>query len=845
MASTAEAQRDIYLIPSSSPPRQLPRFKAFTLSSSPITPSPADIPKRKAPVIRGGGNAPSMAQYATTPITSASSLLKTNIAPGLNVEDSTIGENIHIPESSPVKKSRQPRTKKSDAGDDMAGPSTTKEKATRKPRGKKADPETTIKGYNTQKPARKAQVNKTDIGTAEGDTVKKTVVKKPRAKITVGETQAKLPVRQVAKPGLGNGTVKVSKHFPTTQITSIVEDGLGLEEAMARRDAWTPAPTLSIAHIETTPIPIGLIDTSMDSGGSAESQGTKTFPDLLGSFGYMSAIVTNIEKKLPEATVARKRKLIELVKSNSPTKAAKKKARRVTGLATAKYAPEEPALEPAPLLQYFSRQTTDRIMTDGFKVPEKPSSVLKKAKKGSAQAPILLSPGSAMKQHTGQAFVFGTSSQLAREQSPTLLRDLHAAMQSSNEMDEDDPFADSPLEPKSSSLVSAWNPTTKRNLWTAASRDEDDQMLWMDTKEVVTLQPGPIAVASTQACEVIDVMGPTPTVQPVEPLMALRVEPYRDQPASSVRKDTFAKKPDDKSLESETFTVPAKTTKADKSSKEPAKISLKRLRISSKKMPDFEAYTTAQLIKQVASYKFKPVKKREQMIALLVKCWESKQRMALGDMVTNDIISSSPTKIDASQKVRDSSSQAIVTQPKNPRGRPRKDSVLSSTAKEQASATDKLQDPSYDSDAPLSQICTPIRSQDRQPVEDISDSETDITTPLRRVQSQGRSPKLPLPLRASSIEIVEDSTLLFEAITKAITEQPASTNTKNLSWHEKILLYDPIVLEDLTIWLNTGGLEKAGWDGEIEPKQLKKWCESESICCLWRESLRNCTRNRY
>jgi hypothetical protein len=53
------------------------------------------------------------------------------------------------------------------------------------------------------------------------------------------------------------------------------------------------------------------------------------------------------------------------------------------------------------------------------------------------------------------------------------------------------------------------------------------------------------------------------------------------------------------------------------------------------------------------------------------------------------------------------------------------------------------------------------------------------------------------------------------------------------------------VLEDLTVWLNTGALENIGWDGEVEPKIVKKWCESKGICCLWKENLRGGSRSRY
>jgi hypothetical protein len=198
----------------------------------------------------------------------------------------------------------------------------------------------------------------------------------------------------------------------------------------------------------------------------------------------------------------RKRKLIELVKTSVLTAAAaslkerapKKKARTITGQATSAYAEEEVPAKPAPLLQYFSRQTTERI-NDEFKVPAKPRSKIpvkrgSKAKKGSAEAPILLSPESALKQSGNQDFVFGTSSQLAREESPTLLRDLHEAMQASNEADEDDPFAELVYEATSANrgraLISA-----KHNLWSAAARDSAGDLLEV---EIVDLVDSPVVI---------------------------------------------------------------------------------------------------------------------------------------------------------------------------------------------------------------------------------------------------------------------------------------------------------------------------------------------------------------
>ncbi|KAG5981143.1 hypothetical protein E4U55_003253 [Claviceps digitariae] len=86
---------------------------------------------------------------------------------------------------------------------------------------------------------------------------------------------------------------------------------------------------------------------------------------------------------------------------------------------------------------------------------------------------------------------------------------------------------------------------------------------------------------------------------------------------------------------------------------------------------------------------------------------------------------------------------------------------------------------------------------------------------------------------------------LFEYITRAITTAPRTTVPTEPSWHEKILLYDPIVLEDLTTWLNSGQLTRVGCDEEINPLELKKWCESKSICCLSKVTLRGKLRKRY
>jgi len=63
---------------------------------------------------------------------------------------------------------------------------------------------------------------------------------------------------------------------------------------------------------------------------------------------------------------------------------------------------------------------------------------------------------------------------------------------------------------------------------------------------------------------------------------------------------------------------------------------------------------------------------------------------------------------------------------------------------------------------------------------------------------------------------------------------PSTNHQKEPTWHEKILLYDPIVLEDLATWLNTVGLAEIGEDREVSALEVREWCEKRGVCCLWR-----------
>ncbi|KAE9368692.1 hypothetical protein N431DRAFT_428453 [Stipitochalara longipes BDJ] len=897
------ASHDI-LILSSSPPNP---FRTYNMSSSPL-PSLSEMTQKKAPALRTGSRAALIPQNASTSFTSATSLLKATSAKDLlgldairsfrmdtgddqdanqelpklpkakprklsTKKDENVGEKVTKAPRKTAKKDavdgepkrlRKPRTNVS--GQDVGDNDIPKAPAPRKPRAKKAEKDSNPQEGPKEKPARK-----------------------PRTKKADGESQTTLMKGQVTKSS-NKYADKVDKTMKSKKLESATTESddpfvdsidLGLVEAVQRRADWTP-PMVAGKTIHVTPISGDHLDFRSTSSGSIQAGArSKAFTDLFGTFGFSKLDNNDFGKKLLETEKPRKRKLIELVKTSVLTaaaaspkeKAPKKKAKTITAQATSAYAEEEvvPA-KPAPLLQYFSRQTTERDTNDGFKVPPKPRSKspvkgASKAKKGSAEAPILLSPESALKQSGNQDFVFGTSSQLAREDSPTLLRDLHEAMQASNEVDEDDPFAEITHEATfanpGKALVSA-----KRNLWSAAARDPGGDLLEVEMVDlvdspVVTRQTKPSIVpitADSLADEVeediwhdIEELSekPNQNVQTTnEPTQAIG-------PVEAAIRAELLSSPLDKSKPTESTPRRSKTKKTDESpsrrAKSPSKASQKPAKSAELGIPDFSAYTTAQLAKEIASYRFKPVKSRDGMITLLEKCWEGKNRIALGALGTN-VLSQLP--MESTKPIAPPSSQMSATSPNRPRGRSRKSSTAMTPPKGKIGRPKKSSTIEFlemDSDTPLSQIRTPKNlKKGREVAEDISDSDAELRPSPPRRASQTKTPPLPLKFSTGldldtspSLSPTSCQALLFTYITRAVKSAPPSKDPQKPSWHEKILLYDPIILEDLTAWLNTGALEKVGWDGEVAPKEVKRWCEGRSICCLWRENLRGESRSRF
>lgn len=677
-----------------------------------------------------------------------------------------------------------------------------------------------------------------------------------------------------------------------------INEPLRLEPAMIRRLDWTPPSNKASAIHE-----LQSSSALMDAHSPEIQEAAKSFEQIVDAYKCTDNLQQNDSTPSGEgANVLGKRKLLEpFVTPAAPTtvpaeakvgssvkqKAPRKRPRTITEIATSAYRVPTP-LEPAPgAIDNFTITITHGELDPATgeesnkKTKRKTTkATAKKKKKPSPPSPILLPPAEALQEVARQDFVFGTSSQLAIENSPTFLRDLQAAMRRSNRVDYVD--LDTPL--NSDGIESL----ERKRLWAAGARDVDGDLFDLEINKITERSSQPLPAPYDDDDPFGYISGDKKTILSTTNAIGARTDLPSSPFVNTNEVLSNGAKPieiinDDSVLADGEISVESPLQKVFKLADRPngtqsskahevhdTSTSVQAQHHSSK--PSFELFTDAQLSKEVASYGFKAIKSRQAKISLLEQCWQSKSsiqqpnstrtfstsavtgKSALGDDVKTP--SKRPRKNSASStpEIQEPppSAQPPMS-PSKPRGRPRKTAITakdtaagplkgknaSSKAKAEASTTQKrkpkatkvtveIPDSASDSEHNLSP--DPASSPGlpfSQPRVDLSISVLDDTDPLLSLDSSG------------------DQSLGYEYITKAVQSAPRTTDPANPSWHEKILLYDPIVLEDFTAWLNCGQLTRVGFDGEVSTMEVKQWCESKSICCLWKVNLRGKERKRY
>ncbi|KAA8911832.1 hypothetical protein FN846DRAFT_887539 [Sphaerosporella brunnea] len=303
------------------------------------------------------------------------------------------------------------------------------------------------------------------------------------------------------------------------------------------------------------------------------------------------------------------------------------------------------------------------------------------------------------------------------------------------------------------------------------------------------------------------------------------------------------------------------------------------------KMPDFGGYLKSELQSELKKYGFKKITSRAAMITTMEKCWLAQNPSA--------------------QKPQGSSEDSEPEPAKRPRGRPRKTASMESdgtaeqtttgprarsTSKEPKKTTSKAVEPrgrpasKGSDDAPhATEARARSASKDRdvvanprgraaskalddtlQPVHAKSRSRSASKDPdvasREKTKSRGRaaSPKVRKGKKSRSrsssrgrkkqVTRVKktgrdesETTELYAKISEAVRVNGKSKD----SFHHCILMYDPVILEDLTIWLNTKGLGTVGIDEEVSLDDVRGWCDANGVCALARQTQRGLERKRY
>lgn len=927
-ARTSLLERDRFMMPSSSP--SLPDIHELA-------------PKQpKAPtILRSGSAAAPIPANAINTFTSAAVLLRTARANGDDSFDTIDDPDPLVAKKPATKRSRKPAKVKdteNESGASLANTKTsTKVKVARRvakevivlssdgvtPEAARHDDPT---GQKTERP--ESALPHEITAETEGTPLKAKPWKKYNPPIEQAQVESREEGSDPAKPvpktrGRKKKSETVSRHFPTKEVPVVKKpavpekpgskdkrprmstpEPINLDPAVHRRTDWTPPPQDTLAS-ELEPFASSL-DVSTPAEAIKDTNPTGIFKKLHDTYGCK---VTKPEaspgSKPKSGKVLGKRKVIEMVAVNqfstkddkpagpSPVKekAIKKKPRTITELAVAAYAQpnasvtdDEARREDTSLLEFFNREASDQVASAEnatvAKGKGKTSKVTKSKKKAQPKKPSLLSPRTAIKQSAAQDFVFGTSSQLAREQSPTLLRELHEALKASTIQEEDEcsitPIVENRLSAKS----------TAKGLWSVSARDEEGELVSVD---VIDLLDSSVAFPEDDA-----ILDPRQQLPPPEP-EAAENEPAANsslielgsRPAPS-NNDKFSELALQKSnhlvaqrkitinsaaavppecLDSSfpsindliEFEMPPPSNQQQDQEEVSAPLSKAATAATAPKTrPKYELFTDAKLAKEISKYGFKPVKSRTGMISLLSQCWNSRIQAvsAGGRTFSSSVLAASPKRA-RSDSPRTASTTASPA--KKPRGRPKKAATTETGEASAAAPVPKKRGRKPKEDAaqsvpppphPEPGPSTPKRKKAAAKTNSKSDSDLNS-------EAEQSSPEQLFSPETGNLSITEDTEVslnldptaqqseLFTHITKAVTSAPRTTDPENPSWHEKMLMYDPIIIEDLTVWLNSGQLTRVGYDGEVSLLEVKKWCESRSICCLWEKNFRGKERKRF
>lgn len=698
----------------------------------------------------------------------------------------------------------------------------------------------------------------------------------------VGEERLKKPSKAKKKTTVESECPQASTDQETNQgpEAATIDKELHLEEALRRRTDWTP-PRDTCLDIPTAAAGEEIVK---HCDGPAIHGG---FDKILSAYNYSgpSAAVPEIVQNVGEGPTKRRR--IELVtplpqpfhvyQNDSNGEATAQETDSSSSSARTKKNAKGPkrltTLTARMTAQYTRTNTNQHVLTsDESQATRKPKSKRGKGRMTENETEFtVLSPDEAFRSLENQDLVFGTCSQLEREESPHTLQELEQAIRASEDLAFNGNEQTAVAKAASKSAVSCLTGT--RNLWEVAARDSDGSLVQARKINTIAQEKD------------------TKVKRPVnwEDEDWFELDYGMPNPPSKKKQSSSEKVSDSTTDLSLSGSREPLIQTADDATEKTAPI--QNITTQQPQMPQYSGFTDTELAQQISKYGFKSVRGRKKMIDLLQKCWESKhgssnktapvssQRPLLPETETakpsgpaqskdqsvtaekgmqkkpvrsktqskKPIVSKQKAPLSSAQTAIPKEAMAVSSPKTTPKPAKRRSQALPRSFIDVEEIQDS-EDESISSPSQVQKRYINISTSCNSATEPFLDIQTkEITESSSRLKTTAFKPanaakSLPEPDKTASSK---RSSLpdLASQITKAVRSQPllsplssSSGSRSRPTWHEKILMFDPIILEDFTTWLNVEGLGLVGEDREIHAAMAREWCESKGICCCWKNN---------
>ncbi|KAK2744593.1 5'-flap endonuclease [Myotisia sp. PD_48] len=588
-------------------------------------------------------------------------------------------------------------------------------------------------------------------------------------------------------------------------------DNLQLAPATKRRNSWTPIKSSDV-------IPVDLIDSPGAEEISPSRHKSQTFSSLLSDFNFSGSSHSgkdHIQLSLTgEPTRKQRLELISIDHGSErdgkveilPAPAGRKrkpskprKLTTITAIATAQYEPVDITQDTA-MVQDSHDNTEARLTGKGSKKRASKS----KPKKSNRAKGLEITPqfkvapvSEALKSLQDQAIIFGTASQLERDSSPepTIRR-------STDESKVLDPVTSNTPQSGSRSTVPGFGISrfsSSKSLWGAAARDLDGALAGIDVIDLLD-SPAPSKMRK-HAAKSIDIPVSTglakQTVQRETPPVATS---QLDKVVSEHITGTSTLESVHMTLDRATTTPAPATTKTTTTTTTTRgrPISLDRgntstLPTSSKENPSNKSMEHVSTIPNPAK---KPISKRTASQGL-----------------------SNPSKASAP-----SPSRVINAADCNPEiPNPIMTTLRHKKPIEFIIPPNIIEIEESEDETMLTSCGQPLE------LPEISASTTVFPLEVPAQVVPGKPKPRAKSKQTKSEKVLQELSDVNEPITRAVRAQPrlrGIDGVKQPNWHERIVMYEPIPLDEFTSWLNLEGLQRVGEDLKVYGSVVRQWCES-------------------